>query len=93
MYHINMAEQTGHLERRQTSVLSRCSYVDLGICVAEELTHHINIAVLTSCMEGRPTILSGKVDLDICAAEELTYHIHVALLTSQIKGRHTVLRS
>jgi hypothetical protein len=69
------------------------SCIDLDICVAEELTHHINVALGTSQMEGRPATLTSKIDLDICAAEELTHHFSVAHLTSHVEGHLTILIS
>jgi putative cell wall-binding protein len=75
---------------RQIALTSN-HWVDLDICAAEELTHHINAALLTGRMEGRPTSLLSQVDLDVCAAEELAHYINVTLLTSHMERRPTVL--
>jgi hypothetical protein len=54
MCHSNMAEFTGHLKRGYT-VLS--SLAGLDICTTQKLMHHINMALTTSRMEGRRTVL------------------------------------
>jgi hypothetical protein len=54
--------------------------------VAEELTHHINMAPITSQMEGCPAALICQVDLDTSVAKELTHHINMAYSTSDVEG-------